>query len=520
MVQEATTVPAKRWYECRWDAAGTLDRLVGWRRALLLAAVAISMTGCSDSSGGGAASDASVGGNALPPPLTTPDGRGTVVVTVTDPLGAPLSGAKVHIHTSRSGESKQALADSNGRAEFKDVIADTLSVDAYGPDSFGYAPSTKLAANGVLQVEVIAKPVAEATGGIARASVPTGGVSDDGRTLEFSLQIVQVPNSDGEYWAWGNDAVRVVACNPDSGNDLPHFQPDCVSGPDGFDASYAAAGTGAALSVTTVEALNGTDQPTPVSTALLLDQSSDVIGSDPADRRLFAAKYFLNSATTSSPMLLAAYAADSPATGQVALLPQKPVTIFPLENPYFTFTPREYFPTVDLLATLEGGSAPLYTAIDRLLDVVGFGPMGPGTPTTAIVVITDGNDDTCGSRTECQKVRDALIEKSRLSGVAIVTVGLADAKGGADRESLGLLTGGTSHGAAFWASDPKQLAPILGSVGEFLSDTKRILKADFRVRSPIAGAFAPGRTVLGQVRLEVCPFDCFYTDIPFVVRVP
>ena len=517
MVQVARAAQPKRRYERGRDAAGASGRFAYWYRTLLLAAVAISMTGCSDSSGGGAASDASAGGNAL---QTRPDGRGTVVVMVTDVLGAPLAGATVDINTYWVDEDKRALTDASGRAEVKDVIADTFSVNAYGPDSFGYAPQRKLVANGVLQVAVIAKPVAEATGGIARASVPTGGVSDDGRTLEFSLQIVQVPNSDGEYWAWGNDAVRVVACDPDPGNDLPLFQPDCVSGPDGFDASYAAAGTGAAMSVATIEALNSTNQPAPVSTALLLDQSSRVIASDPADRRLFAAKYFLNSATTSSPMLLAAYAADSPATGQVALLPRKPVTIFPLESPYFTFTPREYFPTVDLLATLEGGSAPLYTAIDRLLDVVGIGPMGTGTDTTAIVVITDGHDDTCGSRTECRKVRDALIEKSRQSGVDIVTVGLARAKGEADRESLGLLTGGTSRGAAFWASDPKQLASILGSVREFLSDTKRTLKADFRVQSPVAGAFAPGRTVLGQVRLEVCPWDCYYTDIPFVVRVP
>ena len=141
-------------------------------------------------------------------------------------------------------------------------------------------------------------------------------------------------------------------------------------------------------------------------------------------------------------------------------------------------------------------------------------------PSGAIVVITDGHDDTCGSRAECQKVRDALIEKSRQSGVAIVTVGLPNAKGQADRKSLGLLAGATSHGAAFWAGGPTLLAPMLGSVREFLSDTKRTLKADFRIQSPVAGAFAPGHTVLGQVRFEECPWDCFYTDIPFVVRVP
>jgi hypothetical protein len=488
---------------------------------LLLAAVAIGMAGCGDGSGGGAGSAANAGGNALPPPLTPPDGRGTVVVTVTDPLGAPLAGASIYIRTNRWAESKAAFSDSDGRAEIKDVIADTFSVEVQAPGSFGFASDRKLAAGATVAVNVTAMPTTEATGGIAGDRAPTGVVvSDDGRTLEFSLNIVQVPNSDGEYWAWGKEAVRVVACDPDSANDRPLFQSDCVSGPEGFDASYAAAGTGAALSVATVEALKSTNQPASFSAALLLDQSSGVIAGDPADLRLFAAKYFLNSATTSSPMLLAAYAADSPATGQVALLPQKPVTIFPLENPYFTFAPREYFPTVDLLATLEGGSAPLYAAIDRLLDAVGSGPMGTGTDSTAIVVITDGHDDTCGSRIECQKARDALIQKSRNYGVAIVTVGLAHAKGEADRESLGLLTSGTSHGAAFWASDPKQLVPILGSVREFLSDTKRILKADFRVQSPVAGAFAPGRTVLGQVRLEWCPWDCYYTDIPFVVRVP
>ena len=515
MFHAKATMRARGRCGCRRTTAGTSGRLRDWCRTLLLAAVGFSLAGCGGGSEGGLENGGGAAGT--PPPL----GLGVVVVTATDVLGNPLAGARVYLHTNWWAESLQADTNSSGVAEIKDVGAPfTFSVEVQGPDSIGFAPSRSLAAGETVAVTVVARPTAKATGGIARTSVPAGGVSSDGRTLEFSLQIVQVPNSDGEYWAWGPEAVRVVACNPDSGNDLPLLQPDCVSGLDGFDASYAAAGTGAALSVATVEALNGTNQPASVSTALLLDQSSDVIASDPADRRLFAAKYFLNSATTSSPMLLAAYAADNPATGQVALLPQKPVTIFPVENPFFTYTPRAYFPTVDLLATLEGGSAPLYAAIDRLLDVAGNGPMGTGTDTTAIVVITDGHDDTCGSRAQCQKVRDALVQKSRNYGVAIVTVGLANAKGQADRESLGLLTGGTAHGAAFWASDPNQLAPILGSVGEFLSDTKRILKADFRIQSPVVGAFASGRTVIGQVSLEVCPFNCNYTVIPFVVQIP
>ncbi len=88
-----------------------------------------------------------------------------------------------------------------------------------------------------MAVTVAAMPTAEATGGIARASVPAGGVSGDGRTLEFSLQILHVPTS-GEYWAYGTDAVRVMGCTPNPDNDVPRFRPDCVAGADGFDASY------------------------------------------------------------------------------------------------------------------------------------------------------------------------------------------------------------------------------------------------------------------------------------------
>lgn len=505
--------------DCGRNAASTPGRLCDGYRTLLLAAVAISLTGCSGGSGDGAASGGSVVGNTPPPGVQRTD-RGTVVVTVKDGVGDPLAGARVYIRTFWADEDKDAIADSNGRAEFSNVLADTFVVMTYGPDSYGDTPSMKLAANDVLQVEVIAQPSAGPAGGIARASVPAGGVSVDGRTLDFSLQIVLDPTTDAAIEPYGTYGVNVTACHPDSGNDLPLFQPDCVSGPDGFDASYTPGGMAPPLLVTPVEGLKSKDQATPVATALLMDQSSGVITSDPADKRLFAAKFFLNSATATSPMLLAAYAADSPATGQVALLPQKPITIFPLENPLFTFTPREYFPTVDLLATLEGGSAPLYAAIDQLLDAAGSGAVGPGTLKRAIVVITDGHDDTCGSRAACQSARDALIEKSRLSGVAIVTVGLASAQRDADRESLGLLTGGTPHGGAFWAATPEHLATILGTVGPFLSDTKRSLNANFRVQSPVVGAFAPGRTVLGQVRLEICDWGCFNTDIPFVVRIP
>jgi hypothetical protein len=420
-----------------------------------------------------------------------------------------VAGASVYINTYWSDESKQALADSNGRAEIKEVIASTFSVDVQGPNSFGFAPSRNLAAGATLAVTVAAMPTAEPTGGIARAWVPAGGVSSDGRTLEFSLEIVQVPTS-GEYWAYGTDAVRVAGCSPDPDNDVPRFRPDCVAGADGFDASYE----GLSVAVKRVGAMGHVK---PVAAALLLDQGTNVVVNDPADARLFAAKYFLTLAGESVRTVLAAFSSDDSASDQFSLLPQKPVTIFPLEKPQFTADGRSFFAAVDQLGALEGGASPLFAAIDRTLD---FAVADPQPGARALVVVTNGRDETCGTRSECRSILDALIRKSKVSGVAIVTVGVGDAAGTADHETLGLLSQGTADGAAFWAPDPQQLTMVLGDVHSLLARSKDTLEVAFRIQSPVVGAFASGRTVIGQVSLEVCPMGCTYKVIPFVVKVP
>jgi hypothetical protein len=503
MFQVKTTVRAKGACECRRNTARTSGRLRDWYRSLLLAVVGISVTGCSGGSGGGSDTGGNAAGN--PPPV----GRGTVVVTATDALGAPLAGASVYIQTQPTNDPKQAVTDSNGRAEIKDVLASTISVEVQGPDSFGFAPSRDLAAGATLAVTVATMPTAEATGGIARAWVPAGGVSGDGRTLEFSLQILQAPTS-GEYWAYSTDAVRIAGCTPDPSNDVPRFRPDCVAGEDGLDASYE----GLAVSVKKVSA---TRHATPGAAVLLIDQSTNVVVNDPADARLFAAKYFLTLAGESARTVLAAFSSDDPVSGQFSLLPQKPVTVFPLENPQFTADGRSYFATVDQLGALEGGASPLFAAIDRTLD---FAAADPQQDAKALVVVTNGRDDTCGTRSECRSILDALVQKSKASGIAIVAVGLGDAAGTADHEALGLLSPGTANGAAYWAPNPKQLPMVLGDVHKFLAGSKDALEVAFRIQSPVVGAFASGRTVIGQVSLEVCPWDCFYTVIPFVVQVP
>ncbi len=508
MFTKANATGAKARVASGSDTVKASDRFRYWYQTLLLVAVAISATGCSGSSGG----DSDTGGWAAgsPPPPTKPDGRGTVVVTATDLLGAPLAAARIYIHTQWWDESKEALTDFNGRAEIKDVIAGTFSVRVLGTDSHGISASRSLAAGATLAVAVTAMPTVEATGGITRAWVPAGGVSEDGRTLNFSLQIVQVTDPGAEYWAYGADAVRVVACTPSPDNDLPRFRPDCISAADGFDASYE----GSAVSVKNVSAVG---HATPGAAALLVDQSTHGVVNDPADARLFAAKYFLTMAGEGARRVLAAFSSDDTASGQFSLLPQKPVTLFPLENPQFTADGPSYFATVDQLGALEGGASPVFAAIDRTLD---FAAADPQPSAKAVVVVTNGRDDTCGTRSECRSVLDALIQKSKATGVALVTVGVGDAAGTADLEALGRLSQGTGGGAAFWAPDPRQLTAVLGGVHSFLAGSKDTLEVAFRIESPVAGAFASGRTVIGQVSLEVCPMACSYTVIPFVVQVP
>jgi len=505
----ATSMSAKRGFALGRAAASTFGRNYYWNRLpLLLAAVAIGMAGCNGGSGGGPASGGSAGGNA---PLTKPAGRGTVVVTVTDLLGDPLVGAGVEIWTAWSDEDRWVVADLNGRAEVKDVIADSFFVTVFGPDSHGFAGPRNLAAGATLAVDITAVPTGEATAGVVRAWVAPDGISDEGRTLEFSLEIVGATPGSAELWSFGT--ASIAACTPNPDNDVPRFRPDCISGADGLDAAYSS------LPALTkkVHPAGSTTDATRTATALLVDQSTQIIATDPADSRLFAAKYFLSLSNDSARTVLAAFSSDDAVSGQLSLLPEKPVTVFPLENPQFTADGRSYFATVDQMGALEGGTSPLFAAIDRMLD---FAAADPIQHAKAVVVVTNGHDDTCGTKIECRSVLDGLMQKSKTTGVAIVAVGLQDTAGTADREALGLLSQGTERGATFWISNPKQLTPILGNVRSFLGGNNDTLEVPFRIESPVIGAFASGRTVIGQVHLEVCTYGCSYAVIPFVIEVP
>jgi hypothetical protein len=429
-----------------------------------------------------------------------------VIVTATDALGAPLAGASVTVFSGWGGEDKRAVTDVNGVAEVHNMLAYGYSVSVSAPSAYGYTPSRTLKPNGVDRVSVTAWPRSQwSTGGIARASIPDDGISADGRSLRVSLEILQVPaDQGGEYWSFPLDAVRILPCAPDPANDLPRFQPECIAGADGFDAGYGVPGTFAHAQSIQYALVSITKAAKPLFAALLLDQGAHVAVDDPEDRRLFAAKYFLDFARGNGAVALAAFSADDPATGQRSLLPERPVTVFPVENPTFTDSGRTLFPLVDSLAGMEGGNAPLIAAVDQMLDFVTAADARDGQ--RALVVLSSGRDPACGSRSDCRAALDAIVQKSRSSGVAVVTVGLADANGSADLETLGLLAQGAQGSAAFWARQPDQIATSLGAAAAYLAGTKGTMLATFTITSTVPGAFSSGRTVLGQVQLEVCPY--------------
>lgn len=481
--------------------------------AAWISVLVFGVAGCGGGSGSGGPDSPNTGSAANGKPA----GRGAVVVTVRDVLGNPVAGAAVRINTYWTDEDRGRVADAAGRAEFQEIIASKISVTVHGTNSYAEIGEQTVPDGRLLQLDITAKPVAHPAGGVTGARVTSGGVSGDGRTLDLSMRLIQVyPDERRLSWDERPAAVVILPCAPDAANDQPAFRADCVTGSDGYDAAYSGLQEGTALSVKRIEAIGPYATATPYAAVLLLDQSSSVIVDDPGDERLFAAKYFLRPANgkTGVQLGLAAFATDDPVSGQRSPLPLQPVTLFPLERPGWAAESGILDASVDSLARLEGGRKPLFAAIDRMLN---FATTGGPVSKHVVVVVTDGRDDTCGTRAQCEQARDAVIGKSLASGVSIVTVGLQNASGSADHEALGLLAQGA--GAAFWADDPGQLATILGELHSYFADFTDTLEATFRIEAA-PGTFVPGRTVLGRVRLETCPWDCIYTYVPFAVSIP
>jgi hypothetical protein len=276
-------------------------------------------------------------------------------------------------------------------------------------------------------------------------------------------------------------------------------------------ANYPVAEAGRPLSLTR----NAARPPAPYAALLLFDQSANVIESDPWDARLYAARYFLGTASPANHVALGAFAADDPTTGEQSLLPQQPVTLYPTNTPTFKTAGAELFPYVDALADAEGGTAPLYAAIDAALDFAAAS--APAGPRRALIVLTDGRDRTCTSDEQCDALRQAVIEKSRANAIEIITV--ADMQQNPDLAALHELTHG-SEGMAFWYQDASQLGVVYATVGSYLDGSVGTYQASFHVESGAGSEFQPGQVLHGDLRYTICPWDCYDAAVPAAVPIP
>jgi hypothetical protein len=488
---------------------GTGPRVKSASQLFGAALLTLTMTACGDGGAGGG-------------PAGAPGSGGTVssanlIVAVTDPIGMPAIGARVIVQPV-GGSTRYGTTGPNGQAEIR-VTPGRLSVYASAPEFAGSGPDVTLDSGATLKVSIATHPRVEVpAGGIANAFAEA--VSADGRILQISLGIFPVNGANGvDTFVNRADKARIEDCVPDATNDAPGVQADCIKGPARFDASYAGGEPSQEISVEWTAGSGGSTSS--FETLLLLDQSAGLATDDPADRRLFAAKYLLSqthaAAAGQKRAMLGAFAADDAASGRYSALPQKPLTLFPLENPRLTSDGRSFFPIIDTLATLEGGAGVLLSAVDKALDFIGANAWTGG---RGLVVVGSGADDACGSRSDCIEFRDAVIAKGRALGVRIVMIGIGGSGTAARHESMNLLAQSNWGGASLWLDDPSQFAAAVADAYSYLADVKPYVRATFRIESPTAGAFASGRTVLGKVRFEDCPWDCYGVTIPFAVQIP
>ncbi len=514
----------------------SFERVDGARRwtvccALIAVIGGLGSGGCGG--GGGSPSSAgsptSGGGPATVGPIqpTSPNvDSGSVTVTVRDVFGHLVRGAKVSLYFSRddgTGANIYETTDAKGIAGFSDFPSARITAYAHDDSvvyAFGSSPSVLLPQKGHVDLAITVRPTSDfASIGVGPALVEADAIAEDGHSLTLTLRLIGMPSFNfdhGDFDDGDGDSIALVSCVPDAANDAPAFRADCIKGAAGFDAGYGGENSGEPSTITTISG----ESTAFFSAALLLDRSDNLIAGNWTHELLFDSKYFLTTKHAADRVVLAAFAADATASGKLSSLPQQPVSIFPIENPQFTTSASELFPLIDSLEQLQGGAAPLYASIDRMLDFTAAN--APLSTRRAVVVVTGGQDDTCGTPAQCEIARQALIEKSRATGIAIVAIRLAgqfDHADQIDNHALSELTEG-SGGAMLWVSAYGQLGTVFGALSGVLDGTANVVEARFRIRSSTDRAFQSGRTVLGTVRFETCPWDCATFDVPFAVRIP
>jgi hypothetical protein len=375
----------------------------------------------------------------------------------------------------------------------------------YGPDWNGYEV-VLLDGGATVNLTVGLQPQYPLTAGAVGAQARAAEVTKYGQVLEFTLDFTDV---------YGLANITIGACEPRPENDLSGTSADCISDGGDFDAPYAGDGGDQPIAVDLTSPAKPDEGESSIA-ALLVDQSATFADRDPGDARLLAARYFADGATDQRPVLIGAFASDRPGAGEISALPTRPLTLLPLEDPQPTSQGRSLFAAINGLASMEGGASAMLAATDQALDAL-TSSAWPGT--RDLIVVSDGQDELCGSSVDCLKELDEVVAKARAAQVRVATVGVKGSAGDAEAPFMNLL-GQATGGGAFWADDADGLAGLLARARAHLSSGSPTVHARFRIRSPVPGAFAPGRVVAGRVALTYCPgFECEGLVLPFAVRI-
>ncbi len=455
------------------------------RRILSFGAVAVlamALPACGGGGGGGGSAPAKVG---------------SVAVTVTDLNGLVVPGASVEATV--SNVSKSATTNASGVATLTGVKTGNGSLAVSRSTFKPKTVSVSVAENQTTNVTVALERDTKATGGLISARVLAG---QNTTTLDFEIQVVVVDENSSAVSGLMAAAFSLASCTPDAATvDIA----DCVSdrSAPAFDAPYTVTGPGPAPSFQSVPGVTATSY----AAALLFDQSLSIKTNDPTDARLYSAREFLNRLGALDQASLSALA-----YGNAALIPDTPVTIYPVDNPVFVGLAAvgpTFFSTLESLATLEGGQTPLYEGLCQVMDF--SAAKAPAGLKKAVIVFTDGRNDGNPAGAACRSADDS-IAKSVATGVDIYTVGLS---GDVDGQTLAALADG-GNGAFMFAEDTAQLVTIYGSLGNLLSGSLSTYKLTYRITTPVAGGFAVGRSVLGRLSVNT---GAGTVTLPIVVRI-
>jgi len=479
-------------------------------QVLVLTACYAALVACGGGGGGGGDG----GGN---------NPTGSLEAHVTDEFDSPVSGARVEATV--GGTARSGTTDASGVVTVGNIPVGNADVEVSLATFQSATTTANITDGGTARVDVELFRSRQAAGGVLTTSVVPGTISADGSSMTVRVRVVVVDDN--------SDAIENLTPADFALNDCtPSATVDCVR----LDGSGSTAGY--TVTDTTPDCAPGSSatctvagQPlTAQAAALMLDQSGSVgNNSDPTGARLFSAKEFLRTVTTSGDdfVLVSAFAADRTNPAQTALIPEQPLTVY--NNGTFTKDGPSFDSDLDDLASQAGGGTPLYrslfpedtdsahnqdpTFVTGMIDIVADAPEVSALP-KSIVLFTDGEDEECGGSAadRCPDKRDRVIQHALDRNVRIFTIGLSNE---VDFQALGELSSQTG-GVGLFAETAEQLIPLYGSLGALLSDSLLTYDLEWTISSD-PGTFATGNSVLGRVQVSAAGATI---QVPFIVGIP